>query len=224
MSWEPANKTVKFLITLLFFAAAFAYIEADVVVYLRAIFYKDGFVFQITNFKNDPVFAKYLTFEIGRETATLVLIFTSCILIEKNFRRRLAVFLLIFAIWDIFYYIWLKVLIDWPISLMDWDILFLIPSVWAGPVLAPLISSLTMLLIAFIALSEIDITVTRPKALAFALAVAMIIVGFCKAGMHIDRHNYNNYFSWPLFVIWHVFIVSNVYCCINKPLKGYGRK
>jgi len=37
------NDTVKHLLMISFFFIAFAYIEATVVVYLRAIFYKDGF-------------------------------------------------------------------------------------------------------------------------------------------------------------------------------------
>ncbi len=65
--------------------------------------------------------------EIGREAATLVLIFTAAWLFGGVPQERIAYFLIIFAVWDIFYYVWLKVLLDWPATLMDWDILFLIP-------------------------------------------------------------------------------------------------
>ena len=40
-----------------------------------------------------------------------------------------------FGIWDIFYYVFLKIIYDWPKSLFDWDILFLIPLPWWGPVI-----------------------------------------------------------------------------------------
>src|SRR5262249_2719530 len=54
-------------------------------------------------------------------------------------------FLLLFGLWDIWYYIWLKVFVDWPASLFTWDVLFLIPVPWIGPVLAPVTVALTMI-------------------------------------------------------------------------------
>ena len=68
----------------------------------------------------------------------------------KKFSEKFAYFLYSFAIWDIFYYIWLKIALDWPASLTTWDLLFLIPLPWAGPVLAPVINSITMIALAFI--------------------------------------------------------------------------
>ncbi len=41
----------------------------------------------------------------------------------------------------------LKALLSWPESLFTWDILFLIPVPWVGPVLAPCIVSLTMIVL-----------------------------------------------------------------------------
>ena len=65
----------------------------------------------------------------------------------KRLWERFAYFMLSFGIWDIFYYIWLKVLLDWPSSLFEWDILFLIPLPWIGPVIAPV--SIAVLMIFF---------------------------------------------------------------------------
>ncbi len=199
-----------------FFFVAFAYIEAAVVVYLRAIFYEDGFNFPITNFNNFPLFGKFLVFEVFREAATLVILFTGAFLIEKDSRRRMAVFLIIFAVWDIFYYVWLKVLLGWPASVFDWDIIFLIPLTWAGPVLAPLISSFTMLVMAAFLLSKISIKVTPAKATAFVLTVIMIIATFCRAGLHIGQADYNDHFSWPIFIICHVLLLMTLYSCKTK--------
>jgi hypothetical protein len=50
----------------------------------------------------------------------------------------------VFGVWDIFYYLWLKVLLGWPASVFDWDVLFLIPLPWIGPVVAPLLVALAM--------------------------------------------------------------------------------
>jgi len=69
------------------------------------------------------------------------------IIAGKNFLQKLSFFLYTFAIWDIFYYVALKLFLNWPPSLLTWDILFLIPVPWVGPVLAPIICSLTMILL-----------------------------------------------------------------------------
>src|SRR4030043_1288929 len=124
------------------FGIAFAYIEASVVVYLREIFHPSGFTFPLAEFGITPLWKRLLLTETGREAATLVVIFTASWLFGRNLRQRFAFFLTIFAVWDIFYYVWLKVLINWPASIMDWDILFLIPTVWAGPVIAPILISI----------------------------------------------------------------------------------
>jgi hypothetical protein len=60
--------------------------------------------------------------------------------------QRFGFFLICFGVWDIFYYVWLKVLLDWPLSVMDWDVLFLIPVPWIGPVIAPVLISLLMVI------------------------------------------------------------------------------
>jgi len=117
---------------------ALGYFEAAVVVYLRELFYPDGFSFPLT-----VIPTRLLTIEIGREIASLLLIAAIAILAANRARDRLGYFLVLFGVWDIFYYVWLKVTINWPASLLDWDILFLIPLPWIGPVIAPvLIASL----------------------------------------------------------------------------------
>lgn len=68
----------------------------------------------------------------------------------KTFLKRLSVFLFIFGIWDILYYIALKIFLDWPDSLFTWDILFMIPITWTGPVLAPVICSVIMIVMALL--------------------------------------------------------------------------
>jgi hypothetical protein len=93
-----------------------------------------------------------LVTEILREAATMVMLFTIAGIATKSRISRFAVFIYSFAIWDIFYYIYLIFLLGWPPSLLTWDLLFLIPVTWAGPVLAPVINSLTMILLAVVIL------------------------------------------------------------------------
>jgi hypothetical protein len=49
----------------------------------------------------------------------------------------------LFGTWDLAYYAGLKLFLDWPASLLTPDILFLIPKVWVGPVLAPMLVAAT---------------------------------------------------------------------------------
>jgi hypothetical protein len=126
------------------FAIAMGFLEAVVVVYLRKLYYPSGFNFPLSTLINTQV----LNIEWIREFFTLVML--ACIgwLAARKFSERFAYFLYAFAIWDIFYYIWLLATLGWPKSLLTWDLLFLIPFPWAGPVLAPIINSLTMILFA----------------------------------------------------------------------------
>jgi hypothetical protein len=216
MCSETDKNSVWRFVALFFFSIAFAYIESAVVVYLRAIFYQDGFNFPLTAFEEIAGFAPYLVTEIGREAATLVLMFTASYMLGRNLRRRFAYFLTIFAVWDIFYYIWLKVLIGWPASIMDWDVLFLMPAVWAGPVLAPMITSLTMLVIAAALFSERPLNITKPGWAGFIGVVLMIVVVYCIAGLHITEPDYRLYFSWPAFVVLHAVVIFLLFGCTAK--------
>jgi hypothetical protein len=56
--------------------------------------------------------------------------------------RTFAAFVFVFGVWDLFYYLWLRVLMGWPRSWLEWDVLFLIPVVWLGPWICPVLISL----------------------------------------------------------------------------------
>ncbi|MFH1718791.1 MAG: hypothetical protein ABIF19_15660 [Planctomycetota bacterium] len=200
---EAFAATLKRLCIVVVFGIAFGYIEAAVVVYLREIFYPDGFTFPLAVFGIGPLWRRFLLTEIGREAATIVLIFTGAWLFGRDLRRRIAYFLIIFAVWDIFYYVWLKVLLDWPASIMDWDILFLIPVTWASPVLYPVLISISWLAFAvtilYLSSRNIAIKVTSADWLAFFLSGVIMVVSFCIAGLHITEQDFASYFYEPLF-------------------------
>lgn len=118
------------------------FLEAAVVVYLRQLYYPDGFAFPLRFMALENLSIEYI-----REGTTIIMLLSLSIAAGRNFYGRLSYFLLCFGIWDIFYYVWLKVLLNWPPSFFTWDILFLIPVVWAGPVLAPIICAVTMVVI-----------------------------------------------------------------------------
>ena len=130
----------KTLLYLTLFSIAMAFLESAVVVYLRIIYYPEGFDFPLA-----PIDASVAVTEILRELATMIMLLTVSIIAGKNFRQRFAYFIFCFGVWDIFYYVFLYLLLGWPESLLIWDILFLIPVTWTGPVIAPVIVSLTMI-------------------------------------------------------------------------------
>jgi len=139
---SPLRKT---LLLLLFFSIAMGFLESAVVIYLREIYYPSGFRFPLV-----PIPAPIALVEVFREAATLVMLITIGILAGKTAAQRFCFFLFCFAVWDIFYYVFLKLFLDWPESLLTFDILFLIPVPWTGPVLAPCLASLTMMAITLI--------------------------------------------------------------------------
>jgi hypothetical protein len=135
-----SNRSSVILFRIVVFAAAMAYFEAAVVVYLRQIFYPEGFAFPL---KPGP--SSIMLVELGREAATIVMLAAVGLLVGRSKIERFAILLICFGIWDIMYYVWLKLLIGWPESLLTWDILFLIPLPWVGPCLAPMLVSAVMI-------------------------------------------------------------------------------
>jgi len=83
--------------------------------------------------------------ESWREAATIVMLVTLAASVGKTMKERFAYFLLSFGMWDIFYYVFLALIVGWPKSLFDIDVYFLIPVAWVGPVITPIVISLAMI-------------------------------------------------------------------------------
>ncbi len=137
----------KTIIWLSLFSIAMGFLETAVVVYLRVLYYPNGFTFPIV-----PTSVLVLKTELWRELATIIMLAGIGYLAGKTSAQRFGYFIYSFAVWDICYYIFLKLLLNWPASLFDWDILFLLPVPWIGPVLAPCIVALTMIGLNFLIL------------------------------------------------------------------------
>ena len=149
------------LIVVAIFAAAFGFVEAAVVVYLRAAIgllpgstgtlselrhSSEGYV-QATSLSQFP--QSLLTIEAYREAATMVMLVGVALLTAPGASARWAAFLWLFALWDIAYYAGLWATVRWPASVTDLDVLFLIPVPWIAQVWFPLlVSTLTVLAIA----------------------------------------------------------------------------
>jgi hypothetical protein len=127
------------LLWVVIFALAFANIESTVVVYLRALYYPQGFSLPL-----NPVSQAHLVLEIIREVATIIVLLAVAVLAGTKPWERFGYFLIAFGVWDVFYYAWLKVAVGWPVNVTDWDVLFLIPLPWIGPVIAPVLVAVLM--------------------------------------------------------------------------------
>ena len=123
------------------FAIAMAWVESASVFYIRAL------VDRIEPYQANPlpINGALGYVELWREAATLVMIATMGVLAGNTWRRRAGYAALAFGIWDIFYYVFLRLMSGWPRTLLDWDILFLLPLPWWGPVLAPVSIALLMI-------------------------------------------------------------------------------
>ncbi len=122
------------------FAFAMANVKTMIVVYLRRLYYPEGFQFPLV-VTDVPTFL----LELLREAATVVMLATFGIAAGRTKVGRFAYFMIGFGLWDIFYYVWLKIILNWPASLLTWDILFLIPVPWIGPVIAPVSVACTLI-------------------------------------------------------------------------------
>lgn len=123
------------------YAVAMAWVESAVVVYLRTL------IGRVEPYQTDPlpVSVGLGWIEVGRELATLMMLFTVGWLAGRTWRSRAGYSLIAFGVWDIFYYIFLVPMSGWPQSLLDWDVLFLVPLPWWGPVLSPVLISLLLI-------------------------------------------------------------------------------
>jgi len=161
------------------FSVAMGMLESSVVIYLRELYYPDGFHF--------PLKATSYTIavtEIFREFATLIMLLGIGMLVGKNKHERFAWFIYSFAIWDIFYYVFLYLIISWPVSLLDWDILFLLPMMWVGPVWAPVFLSVLMILLAqcilYFSFRKQEAYLRLREWILLIAGALIVIIAFCK--------------------------------------------
>lgn len=217
------KKTLNILIWVTIFSIGMAFLESSVVVYLRALYYPEGFQFPIQKIDYDIGLTEFY-----REFATLIMLVSIGFIAAKTRLQRFAYFIYSFAIWDIFYYVFLKFLLDWPESLFTWDILFLLPVTWVGPVIAPVLCSLIMI---FLALAIIwlqgryqNVKIKLLEWLMLIIGSIVVIVSFTMdyvSFLH-QFYTYGEIFTWqwtersieladmyvPMFFNWWVFIIG----------------
>lgn len=201
------------------FAVAMAWVESAVVFYLRRL------VDRMDPYQPNPL---PLAGDIGwaevvREAATMVMLLSVGWLAGRTWRARFGGFVMAFGLWDIFYYVFLRLMTGWPRSLFDWDFLFLIPLPWWGPVLAPaLIATLMVIGGGLLMLNDHPDTTApfwptlRAQMLSGA-GVALALYVFMADAIRAIRqgeslqHLLPQSFNWPLFLIaWTLMAASAV--------------
>jgi hypothetical protein len=137
---SPSTQWLRWTLVVLY-AVAMAWVESAVVFYLRSMMNR------IEPYQPDPfhIIVGFGWVELIREFATMVMLLMVAALAGQNWRSRWGYFAIAFGVWDVFYYVFLKIICGWPHSLLDWDILFLLPLPWWGPVLAPVMISLLLI-------------------------------------------------------------------------------
>lgn len=206
-SIEPHSNWRRWLVVVVY-AAAMAWVESAVVFYLRTM------IDRVEPYQTDPlpVIGGFARAELVRELATLVMLLAVGYLAGRTWRARLGYAVLAFGVWDIGYYLFLKVMCGWPHSLTDWDVLFLLPLPWWGPVLAPAAIALLMILGGTFA-SQFERTATQvwsnwrtwiPEFAGIVLALYVFMADAIAAlprGSGAVRQVLPEKFNWALFVV-----------------------
>jgi hypothetical protein len=198
------------------FGIGFGFVEAVVVVDLRAILSPASCgsdrrpadeIFPLIPIdrleRADPVAARLMKIEVLREAATLVMLAGVGLSAGRTFIQRFSAFLIAFGVWDLCYYLFLKLLLGWPASVWTWDILFLIPVPWAAPVLAPAIVAASMVAAGSVVIvRESSGRAFRVSGWEWAALVAggvLLILSFCWDWRNIASGGMPNPFAWGLF-------------------------
>ena len=205
------------VVVLLLFAVAFGYLEAAIVIYLRSIYqpiraevYPDqppDELFPVITFdqltRSGTEYTRLLYIELGRELSTLVMLVTVAWGACRSRREWVAMFALMFGVWDVFFYVFLHVLIGWPASLWEWDLLFLLPVVWTGPVLAPVLVSAGLIVAGAWVLVREGTGHPYQASLACWMGIiaggVIVVVAFCWDWRNVAAGNMPHPFNWGLF-------------------------
>ena len=208
------------------FAIAFAWVESAIVVYLRDIFFEGNFSFPlVVEWEADRhVINPLIKIEFGREIATIIMLIAAGWMSGTHLTQKFSFFIIAFGIWDIFYYIWLWVMVGWPESLLTWDLLFYVPVPWVGPVITPVLIALTMTVAGttLIVLDENGVEIKwrwYDPVVEFFFAL-LLIISFCMDWKNIIQMpgdpSYTgmpNPFAWWLYAP--ALLLSILYFCLR---------
>jgi hypothetical protein len=232
----PPREALRRWIWVVAFAIAFAWVEGAIVVYLREIYFGGSFSFPVVMEWQDGelVVDKLMRIEFVRELATIVMLVAVGFAAGKTSWQKFCFFMICFGVWDIFFYIWLWVMVRWPSSLMTWDLLFFVPLPWVGPVITPVLIALAMT----VAGSLIIYYEERGYAICWrwfdlvllAGSGLLLVVAFCWDWKNIIRvpgdefrTGVPNPFAWWLYIPAYLFSVVYFALRLGKTVSSHKR-
>jgi hypothetical protein len=209
------------VIWLTLFSIAMAHVEAALVVHLRTIYYAEN---PLAIFPLALLSQRDLNIELAREIATLVMILSVSLLAEKGFTRVFAAFVYVFGLWDISYYLWLKLMIGWPQTWLEWDVLFLIPWPWFGPWITPaLIALMFVVWGAWMLYQKPHARFTSVSTTLFTLGMGLTLATFLLPGAALlpgGTDAFRNFrpadFSWFLFAVGYLLMLVGLWHVSTK--------
>jgi hypothetical protein len=115
-------------------------------------------------------------------------------------------------------------MIHWPQSLFTWDILFLIPLPWVGPVLAPVIVAMTLVVCGLYSL-RVDGLPARPLEWMAMIAGGMVVIlSFVWDFRNTMAGGLPNPFNWPLFSAGEVIALAAFLSAVKRQVSPGFRK
>ncbi len=168
------------LMPVITFGIIFGFVEAIIVIYLRKIYYPS----QTGLFPLRVVDINIYRLEVIRESATIIILSLISFISSRKLKEVPFLFLLLFGLWDIFYYMFLFILIRWPSSIAEYDVLFLIPLPWIAPVIAPVLVSSLFVVGSIIYLVK-DVSFSLRQIQIFTAGITLIFVSFVLIAINI---------------------------------------
>ena len=218
---KQTKNTFRKWVWVVVFAVAFAWVESAIVVYLREIFFDGGFSFPlVVQWENGKhIIHPLVRIEFVREIATITMLVAVGWIAGMSRFQRFCFFMIAFGVWDIFYYIWLYVMVSWPESLMTWDLLFYVPLPWVGPVISPILIASAMIvagsLIIYYEEKGFNINWRWYDMVVVLSCGLLMIVAFCwdwkniiQVPGDIERTGIPNPFAWWLYLPAYFFSIT----------------
>ena len=212
-------------VVVLVFGIAMGFLEAAVVVYLRAAL---GIVPSNVPAHDPATLGTFEAIEVARELATLVMIAAVGWLAGRTRLERLAWAAVAFGTWDIVYYLGLRVAIGWPPSFDTWDVLFLVPVAWVGPVWAPVVVSASLMVVGLTAARHLragrPVVVGPVRAIGALAGGSLVIVSFLVDTNRVLAGDSAAWTGWPVFWAGMALAAAATAAALTRPPRARAQR
>lgn len=202
------------ILSILFvFACAMAYLEVVIVVFMERMYPAptNESIFPISMVHSDHLI------EFFREICTMAMLVCAAVLAERrSVLRTFAAFVFLFGVWDLWYYAFLKIILQWPTSWLSFDLLFFIPTPWVGPwSAAALIALLFGVWGGAIINAVSEYKVRVHSVIGFCLGGGLCLYSFLQPVLEYGVQNFGTFvpqtFLWPVFITGYLLMVAGAF-------------